>query len=203
MRIHFADFGHPLLDFASAEREGELLRQKTEQWLAVLPPHASFKAFRSVDLEAAGQECDLLIVGGAVTSVHRHPPILLESLANLVHRRDLPMLLVCASFQAYGVSQGCRLRTLAGRPRSFHYPKVSLPSESGAVRLEAVVPFSHELTLGNWHYQQLEDLPKGWLTLNSSALCKNQLAKKLWSHAPKYGTQSHPEYGFDGIHLLS
>ncbi len=128
----------------------------------------------------------LIPLGGHMnaTEDHLHPWLAPErALLKDAMDRDIPIFAICLGTQLLAVAGG-------GRVERAEIGEVGIYSIFSVDEPDAIFPLNSELTVAQWHEDQIVELPADATLLASSELCKNQIYR-LGTRS--YGVQFHPE----------
>ncbi len=97
--------------------------------------------------------------------------------------RDIPIFAICLGTQLLAVAGGGKVERAA-------IGEVGIYSIFGVNEPDSIFTLNSELTVAQWHEDQVVELPVGATLLASSELCQNQIYRL---GTKSYGVQFHPE----------
>ena len=97
--------------------------------------------------------------------------------------RDIPIFAICLGTQLLAVAGG-------GKVERARIGEVGIYSIFGVNEPDPIFTFNSELSVAQWHEDQVTELPDGATLLASSELCRNQIYRL---GTKSYGVQFHPE----------
>ena len=128
----------------------------------------------------------LIPLGGHMnaTEDHLHPWLAPErALLKDAIDRDIPIFAICLGTQLLAVAGG-------GKVERARIGEVGIYSIFGVNEPDPIFTFNSELSVAQWHEDQVTELPDGATLLASSELCRNQIYRL---GTKSYGVQFHPE----------
>ncbi len=128
----------------------------------------------------------LIPLGGHMnaTEDHLHPWLAPErALLKDAIDRDIPIFAICLGTQLLAVAGGGKVERAA-------IGEVGIYSIFGVNEPDSIFTLNSELTVAQWHEDQVVELPVGATLLASSELCQNQIYRL---GTKSYGVQFHPE----------
>ena len=128
----------------------------------------------------------LIPLGGHMnaTEDHLHPWLAPErALLKDAIDRDIPIFAICLGTQLLAVAGG-------GKVERARIGEVGIYSIFGVNEPDPIFTFNSELSVAQWHEDQVTELPDGATLLASSGLCRNQIYRL---GTKSYGVQFHPE----------
>ena len=97
--------------------------------------------------------------------------------------RDIPIFAICLGTQLLALAGG-------GKVERARIGEVGIYSIFGVNEPDPIFTFNSELSVAQWHEDQVTELPDGATLLASSELCRNQIYRL---GTKSYGVQFHPE----------
>ena len=128
----------------------------------------------------------LIPLGGHMnaTEDHLHPWLAPErALLKDAIDRDIPIFAICLGTQLLALAGG-------GKVERARIGEVGIYSIFGVNEPDPIFTFNSELSVAQWHEDQVTELPDGATLLASSGLCRNQIYRL---GTKSYGVQFHPE----------
>ena len=128
----------------------------------------------------------LIPLGGHMnaTEDHLHPWLAPErALLKDAIDRDIPIFAICLGTQLLALAGG-------GKVERARIGEVGIYSIFGVNEPDPIFTFNSELSVAQWHEDQVTELPDGATLLASSELCRNQIYRL---GTKSYGVQFHPE----------